>query len=594
MRYQKNMNTLSAFRRTSLAFAGVVTALVIGCIAIVPTVHAASVSSWNPTLLVNTESFQMIDRGDGTTDIELRFGATTQTIKFLTTNKFQFSHGISVLGTISGSSLNVDRNATIGGSLTVTGAVLSLSNITAKGILSGNSLAVSANATVSGSLLVKNNIAAKGTVSGATVTGFGLGSCNAAGQKLIYNSATQKFECGTDLDTSWSNTGSLMTGFDARYVKKAGDTMTGTLTINLTSGYMGLKVMQMLSGSIIHAEKTLTSSGTILSTGNITTRGILSGAFLRVSGPADVHGPMAVSGAIRTDGDLTINDDAGAVDAILTFGNASGNQTLKFLNTLQKFQFSKPLSVLGTISGSSLNIDRNATVGGTLSVTGAILSKSNITAKGYLSGSTLTVDGNVTLHGQTYNFPTTQTSNGFLKTDGAGNLTWSATASIGNSSGFIISLHPEYTNAIYFSSGSTFIGQLTASGGVAGVNENFYHWTSSKAAINDYWIAVRVRVPDNFSSWDPVKPIEFRYRTADGTAGNNHVTVRMKDTANAVVALSGNEGLASATFATANIGITGGTWTPKGYFTVYVKMAALTAKYAEAGFLNLNFESTMP
>jgi cytoskeletal protein CcmA (bactofilin family) len=438
-----------------------------------------------------------------------------------------------VLGTISGSSLNVDRNATIGGGLTVTGAVLSLSNITAKGTLSGKELVVSKNASISGSLLVKNNIAAKGTVSGATITGFGLGTCNGAAQKLIYNYSTQKFECATDLDTKWSTTGSLMTAFDRRYVNQSGDTMTGNLVI-----------------------------------GNSAT--------------------LSVSGAIITEGDLTINQDAGAVDAILTFGNNTANQTIKYLNASQRFQFSKGISVLGTISGSSLNVDRNATIGGALTASGAIRTKSSI------SGSTLTVDGDVTIHGQTYNFPTSQTTNGYLKTDGAGNLAWSATASIGNSSGFLISLHPEYPNAIYFSSGSSFIGQLTASGGVAGVNENYYHWTSSKAALNDYWISIRLRVPDNFGSWDPVKPIELRYRTADATATNNHVTVRMKDTADAIVALSGNAGLASATFATANIGITGGTWAPKGHFTVYVKMSALTGKFAEAGYLNLNFESTMP
>ena len=33
-------------------------------------------STWNPTLLVNTESFQIIDEGDSTTDIELKFGYT--------------------------------------------------------------------------------------------------------------------------------------------------------------------------------------------------------------------------------------------------------------------------------------------------------------------------------------------------------------------------------------------------------------------------------------------------------------------------------------------------------------------------------------
>ncbi len=65
------------------------------------------------TLLVNTESFLDIDSGDGTTNKELRFGSSTQTLKFLTTNKFQFSHSLSVLGNLSGSTLNVDGNAGI-------------------------------------------------------------------------------------------------------------------------------------------------------------------------------------------------------------------------------------------------------------------------------------------------------------------------------------------------------------------------------------------------------------------------------------------------------------------------------------------------
>ena len=66
--------------------------------------------------------------------------------------------------------------------------------------------------------------------------------------------------------------------------------------------------------------------------------------------------------------------------------------------------------------------------------------------------------------------------------------------------------------------------------------------------------------------------------------------------AGSLVTLTNGGGLASATWATANI--TGpqssGTWTPKGYATIYVKLSALTAKNAAAGFLNLNFETTTP
>ncbi len=112
----------------------------------------------------------------------------------------------------------------------------------------------------------------------------------------------------------------------------------------------------------------------------------MSGYSLRVSGLAEIHGPLTASGTIRTDNDLTINDDQTAADAVLTFGQPTTNQTLKFLNSSSKFQFSSRVSVLGSLSGSSLNVDRNATVGGALTVTGAT------TIKNTLSGSALRVD----------------------------------------------------------------------------------------------------------------------------------------------------------------------------------------------------------
>jgi hypothetical protein len=415
-----SLAALKRLTRITLATALVLTALRIDT--------AFAASSWNPTVLVNTEAFQVIDAGDGNTNIELKFGNTLDARLFydITNNRFNFTKSVFIQG-----------------SLTATGS------ITTKGTLSGENLTVSGVSSHSGAALFKTTVTVKGTLSGQT---------------------------------------------------------------------------------------------------------------LRVTGNADVHGALSVTGSIRTDSNITINDDADSNDAVLTFGNASGNKTLMFSNANQRFEFNKDLKVQGSLSGSSL-----------------------------------TVDGNVTLHGVTYSAPTTQgNSNTYLRNDGAGNLTWTTT-SIGNGSGSIISLHPEYANSVYFSSGSTIVGQLTASGSAV-LNENFYHWTSSRAALQDYWISVRVRLPDNFSSWDPVKPIELRYRTADGTTTNNHVTVRMKDTSNALVNLTNGGNLANASFTTANI--TGpqaaGTFAPKGYITIYIKMAALTGKYADVGFLNLNFETTTP
>lgn len=424
---------------------------------------AVAASSWNPTLLVNTESFQTIDEGDGTTNVEIRFGQTLNQ-KLLynrTLRKFQFTSGLSV-----------------GGDLTATGSI-----------------------TASGAIRAAGNLSASGTLS-------------------VDGNATFK--------------------------------------------------------SAVNA------------TGNITTKGVLSGNTLRVSGSANITGPVGASGSIYTDGNgITINNRANSTDDTLTFGNATANQSLKFLNSGQKFQFSNGVSVQGTLSGSALNVDHNATVGGSLTASGNILTKGN------LSGSTLNVSGNFTWHGQSYVGPTSQSANTFLKTDGNGNLTWSS-AAVGNGSGNIMSLHPEYPNAVYFASGSTDIGQLTA--GFDSTNkENYYHWTSSKGTLQDYWIAIRVRVPNNFNAWDPVKPIEFRYRTGASANTTNYLNVKMLDTAGNPVSLTGGSSLASTSWTTAAItGVGAGTFTKQSFFTIWIKLSTTSGGSADAGYLNLNYSTTTP
>lgn len=400
------------------------------------------------TLLVNTESFQTIDAGDGSTNIELRFGNSTKTIKFLTTNKFQFSHGISVLGNMSGSSLHIDGDSIIKGTLSASGATRLESTL---------------------------------QVDGAT-------------------------------------------------------TLNSTAAIN----------------------------GNTTITGNTRVRGFLSGSVLRVDGMSELYGAVNASGSIATRQNLTINSDADTSNAVLTFGNNTANQSITFNNASQKFDFSKDIRVQGNMSGR-----------------------------------TLTVDGNITLRGVTYSAPTSQGSaNTFLRNDGAGNLTWQS-VSVGNSSGGIMSLHPEYPNAIYFASGSVAnaVGQLSHSGGTAAL-DNTYVWTSTKAALNEYWISVRFRLPNNFVSWDAVTPIQLRYKTGVASAAANHVTIRMKDTAGVDRPLTNGGGLANTNFTTATVTgpEAGGTWTPGGYATVYIKVAAnnTAGAYAAVGFVNFVFDTSTP
>src|SRR3989344_1455574 len=84
-----------AYRLLSLVLSGLI---------ILSPNHVLS-STWSPTLLVNTESFQIVDDGDSTTDIELRFGGTlNEILEFDRTNsRFHFTDDLLVDGNLSAS-----------------------------------------------------------------------------------------------------------------------------------------------------------------------------------------------------------------------------------------------------------------------------------------------------------------------------------------------------------------------------------------------------------------------------------------------------------------------------------------------------------
>lgn len=421
---------------------------------------AIAASSWNPTVLVNTESFETIDEGDSTTSVEIRFGQTLNEKLFYdrANGRFEFSKGL-----------------VIGGATKV-----------------------------------------RGNLSGSTLTVDGLRSCD-----TIDTDANGNLVCGTD------STGLTQATNDARYVKKSGDTMTGSLKV----------------------------------------RGNLSGATLNVDGAASINGTLSTSGSITTRSNgMTINSGNNTTDDTFTFGNQTSAQTLKYSHANQRFEFSKDIKVTG-----------------------------GVRATGNLSGATLNVDGTVNLSGLNYNFTHARgTANTYLKEDGAGNLTWSS-ATIGSSSGDILSLHPVYPNAVYSASGAA-IGQLSASGALG--TDNYYHWTTSKATLQSYTIAVRVQVPKNFSHWETASGLLMRVRTSTTTAADNHITVRLLDTTKTNVSLGSADAVKSSTAGAwrTNIvtGLAGGTYTPLGYITLLIKVAATSTGYTDLGAIDLRWTTTTP
>ncbi len=192
--------------------------------------RAAAASSWSPTLLVNTEAFQVID-DSSSANLVLKFGATVnKTLTYdRTATAFRFNDDVYITGTLSGTVLKADATLASSGTLVFEGAG------------TGNSLYIA-----------------------QSLTGVGLVDCDTgATSKLLWDSATGRFSCGTDqsggsvpeVGTESFSGGVIVIG-DSRYVLTQGDTMTGGLTIDGQTDQVQLNVQadDAQSGNIVDIE----------------------------------------------------------------------------------------------------------------------------------------------------------------------------------------------------------------------------------------------------------------------------------------------------------------------------------------------------
>ncbi|HRH93709.1 MAG TPA: hypothetical protein PKV72_04235, partial [Candidatus Peribacteria bacterium] len=257
---------------------------------------AFAASAWNPTLLVNTESFQVIDNTDSAaTQLELRFGDVVgQRLLYDRTNlRFQFT-----------------RSLLVNGNITATGSII------AQTTLSGQTLRVSGNADIHGAL------AATGAI--RTDSNFTLNDDADANDAVLTFGSN-----GTNETLTWFNTADRFQFSD------------------------DVSIVGSISGSTLCVDGAAAVYGTLAASGSVI-KGTASGRTLRISGNADVHGILSASGAVHFDSNVSINDDQGAVDAVLNFGNATTNQTLTYVNSAQRFKFSKDLDIIGAISGTTI------------------------------------------------------------------------------------------------------------------------------------------------------------------------------------------------------------------------------------------------
>jgi cytoskeletal protein CcmA (bactofilin family) len=190
--------------------------------------------------------------------------------------------------------------------------------------------------------------------------------------------------------------------------------MTGQLVVDITgggAGTLGLKVINTLSGAIIHAEKSLSSSGSLYVENLISIGGDDNSAqnpYLDVrrssTGIDGMFRFFTTNSEIwrfgmRNDGTNSFRFQDGSTN-VVTIEDGGRSNALYIANTnhvgtvgIGTADPKATLEVIGSISGARLTISNNANISGSLVVL------NNIVARGNLSGSTLTVSSSASISG---------------------------------------------------------------------------------------------------------------------------------------------------------------------------------------------------
>ncbi|MCB9808536.1 hypothetical protein H6770_04780 [Candidatus Peribacteria bacterium] len=527
---------------------------------LVPSIALAS--SWSPTLLVNTEAFQSIDDGDGASDIELRFGTTGKELRWnVTTSQFEFDGSVEVQGTASGKVVHAQDLLTSSGGLVVEDDAVFGSGIVLNGV---KYIFPFSDASASGKVLSSDGAGnLTWTAAGSTPNVFQ--TISVSGQSDVVSdqeSDTLTFVAGSNV-TITTNAGS-----DTITIASTDTSQATTFTLSADGG----------------SDQTISHGNT-----------------LEIAGGSSITTTASATDTVTVDiTDDSVNftelADSLSVDANTTVSLGSNNFTFDASSTGQ-------FEILGTGSGRIFHAQDELRSSGTLVIDGAATFNGTLSFSSITSCGLLTTDSNGQLACDSEGFDESvddrvasllQSGSGIVITYDDTN--GSITINQGTNSGSQVSLSPEYAGAVYYGDGSNNVGQMVLAYDATN-KENYYQWTSTQSSLQDYNIAVRVKVPDDFSHWDGTAPIQFRYRSNAASTSDNQIDVTMLDTAGSAVSLTGGADLANTSWTTATI--TGpeasGTYTPGSYITIILSMQARTTNSGEAhaGYLNINW-STRP
>ncbi|MEK7562825.1 MAG: hypothetical protein AAB544_00330, partial [Patescibacteria group bacterium] len=312
---------------------------------------------------------------------------------------------LEVIGTASGRILHAQDSLRSSGSLIVQTTGLFKGNLTSRGTLSGAALTV-----MGGTSYLMGNVGIGTTdtslakfsvLDNTTLTSY-FGSTNASRARI----GVDAFTAGADSMISFMSEGASKWSIGPRYSNSYALSFAPSYQLNspvmtmLTTGNVGigttspsekLEILGTASGRILHAQDSLTSSGTLVWEGSA------SGASLWVS---------SLQGANLTDCDNGTNSkllwDAttGRFSCGTDQGGASSptagqglSLSLSNVFSLNSAFSGTALEIMGTASGRILHAQDELRSSGSLIVQTTGLFKGNLTSRGTLSGAALTVMG---------------------------------------------------------------------------------------------------------------------------------------------------------------------------------------------------------
>ncbi|MEK9158190.1 MAG: tail fiber domain-containing protein [Patescibacteria group bacterium] len=359
------------------------------------------------------DAYLAFERGTTTPNAQLKWNSTQ--------NRFEFNESLFIASSSTETIFSVS-----GGPASISNT-LYIQNSGNVGINYGGAIdtkfEVGGTASISGTLTLGGVITSNNTGSNSFAGGLEVskgvhatGNVTTLAQLLSSGTGSNSFAGSLNLSKSLTATNSVTAGslVTSGTLSVAGNTiLTGTLTGNSTGSNSFAGSLDITKG--LRASQ-ITGTGLTIN-GNANISGTLGAgattlSSLTVTGQSQFSNASASSGFessyLKTD---TISNSTGTlqINAFTLGGNITANS--KDITGVNYFSFanasgSDRFELTG--ANSRLAINAGALTDTTLEV-----------------GGTASISGATTLAGQTYTWPSSQTTNGFLKTNGSGTLSWS-------------------------------------------------------------------------------------------------------------------------------------------------------------------------